>query len=346
VGYGTAPFDWVTGYDIEKELASKLNQPSFKLPVKNQNGSFSCGGQAWSTYHSVLEAIATGSFEERSAKYVYAQTYQQGGGSSGRDNANILVNQGVSRETITPSYQNGFPPTEPFMTRGQDISMLAREDAKPSVTSSYSQVGGTEIDNVAQALKNNYGVILGVTGSNNGTWLNADPIPPKVGDKVWWHWIYAGKAQLVNGVKDISCLNSWGQVGDHGWQRLSKAYFDTRLTIDYLTQTVTNIGAGTPAIFSGWTHIFAPPLTATFHHNFVSNIIYGQSGSEVKALQQALQLEKVFPDTVPATGYYGNLTSQAVLKFRSKYGISSANDDQGYSCGPLTRAKLNQLYGV
>lgn len=344
VGFGTAPLNWTKGYDIEQELATRLGQSSFKLPIKDQDGSSSCGGQAWATYHAILEAMATGTFEERSAKYVYAQTYQKGGGSYGRDNANILVNQGVARETVTPSYQAGGPPPENFMTRGEDISLLAREDAKPSVTSSYSQTNGSEIDTIAQAIQNNYGVILGVTGSNNGTWSSPTPIPPKIGDRVWRHWIYAGKAQLVNGEKTINCLNSWGLVGDNGWQRLNPTYFNTRLIIDPLTQVVTAIGTGQGAVWSGWTHLFSPPPPVTFTHNFSANILYGQTGSEVKALQRALQLEGISPATVPTTGYFGGITASAVLKFRLKYNISSVTDPLGHSVGKLTRARLNEIY--
>jgi len=47
VGMATIPFDWDKGYDVEEEVSKVLGVP-FKLPVKNQNGSSSCGGQAWS----------------------------------------------------------------------------------------------------------------------------------------------------------------------------------------------------------------------------------------------------------------------------------------------------------
>ena len=79
IGFGTSPFDWQKGFDIEFELGTKL-------PTKDQDGSYSCGGQAWSQYAGVLEATFSGTLEERSAKFFYAQTYQKGGGSSGRDN--------------------------------------------------------------------------------------------------------------------------------------------------------------------------------------------------------------------------------------------------------------------
>lgn len=45
-------YDWETGFDIEEKLGCKLI-------TKDQNGSYSCGGQAWSYYGEVLEALST-----------------------------------------------------------------------------------------------------------------------------------------------------------------------------------------------------------------------------------------------------------------------------------------------
>ncbi len=318
VGSATSPFDWDTGFDIEVKLGAKL-------PVKDQNGSFSCGGQAWSQYAGVLEAVFDGSLEERSAKFLYAQTYQHGGGSSGRDNAEIFINEGACRESVLTSYKNGNPPDEAFMTRGQDITDAAWLDAKSDKGFSYAQTG-TNIDEVARALRDNNGVILGIDGQNNGTWTSAFPkVPTKV---EWRHWVYCGRAKKVHGKKFIGFLNSWGdKVGEQGWQYIGEDYF-------------------TSYVWSGWTHVFSVPPATSFHHVFAKPIVFNERSDEVKALQTALQIDKEFPETVIPTGFYGDITRRAVLAFRKKYSIDSSTDPLGKSCGPLTRAKLNQLFGV
>lgn len=311
IGHASLPFDWSVGFDIEEKVG--------KLPVKDQDGSSSCGGQAWATLATVLEAVNTGTLEERSAKFIYAQTYVPGGGSGGRPNADIFVKQGVPRETLCLS----GPQPESFYERPQDITAQARIDALTSKSYSYVNLSPT-MDTIAQGLRDNSGVVIGIDGSNNGTWLSPFPLPPSSVE--WRHWIYVGKAKLINGKKYLGLLNSWGVVaGDMGWQWISE---------DYIYH-----------IWAAWTHVFNPnPPPTSFHYNFMANLSFGQTGVDIVALQTALQLEGVFPITVPATGKFLNTTASSVLKFRAKYGISSVSDPLGRSVGPLTRQKLNQLY--
>ncbi len=321
VGFGSIPFNWDEGYDVEKSIDTKL-------PVKDQGASFSCGGQAWSTYSGVLEAGVTGSLEERSAKFFYAQTYQIGGGSTGRDNANVFINEGSCRETVLSSYIDPHtPPTEVFITRGQDIGDTARNDARSDRGFSYAQTG-VNIDSIAQAMRDNTGVVMGLDGQNNGTWLSAFPTPPTRTE--WRHWVYAGKAKKINGVKHIGFLNSWGvHVGEGGWQWIPETYFTSG------------------HIWSGWTHVLAPILAPSFHHDFVSDLSLGQSGGDIPSLQKALQIDGEFPKTVPATGYYGDITRRAVLDFQIKYMVAplaELNALAGKTVGPKTRAKLNTLF--
>lgn len=311
------PFNWEAGWDVETDLGIRLKKPSFKLPIKDQGDSFSCGGQSWSQYAGVLEAIATNSFEERSAKFLYAQTYVPGGGSRGRDNADIFVNQGAAKESKLTSYQNSNPPSEAFITRSQDITDLVRTDAKLSKALAYAQTG-IDIDSMAIAVRDNLGVIIGLDGANNGTWVSAFPKLPEVVQ--WRHWVYGLKAKLINGVKYIGIINSWGKdVGEDGVQWLSEVYFKKN-------------------VWSGWTHVFAPLPIVDFSHIFNTDIKVGDKGEEVVALQKILQMKGFFPKEVPATGLYGSITQRSVKNFQIANNILNTS---GGVVGPLTRAKLN-----
>lgn len=338
IGHGAMPFDWSVGFDIEARLNTRL-------PVKDQDGSGSCGGQAWSQLAGVLEALATNSLEERSARFIYSQTFQNppGGGSAGRDNANIYVKQGAAREAIFTSYEHGNPPTEAFMERNSDITDSVRLDAKSDRSTSYANVVA-DVDVVAQAIRDTGGVILGICGSNNGTWLGDSPQPPRFesSSAIWRHWLYAGKAKTINGVKFIGVLNSWGTAtGEQGWQWLSEEYFKT------VIPSIINDGLGGRAVWQVWTHVYNSAPPPAFTHNFATDIEFGQSGAEVVALQTALQIQGFFPSSVPATGYYGDITRRAVLAFQIKYAVASMAELvalNGKRVGGKTRAKLNELF--
>lgn len=79
---------------------------------------------------------------------------------------------------------------------------------------------------------------------------------------------------------------------------------------------------------------------------FSTDLYKGLTSNDVKDLQKALNLDpatRVASSGAGAPGYettyFGSLTEAAVKKFQAKYGISTT----GY-VGPLTRAKLNELY--
>ena len=273
------PFDWQKGYDVEEELSKILNIPNFKLLPKDQDGSSSCGGQAGAMYNAILEAEATKTWEERSAKYIYAQGYVPGGGMYGRDIMKIIKKQGVAREVVLSSYENGNPPSEKFMQRSQDITIEARNDAKNAKIRDYGQVN-PDIETVAQAIRDNWGVIIGVTGENNGTWLSLFPKPPTKGELYEWrHWVYAGKAKLIDGKKCIGILNSWGKIaGENGWQWLGENYFNTKVSDGN-------------AVWNSWTMLFdeAPPeVTLVEKKTDLLHSLIGLYYRLLEALQESL----------------------------------------------------------
>lgn len=70
---------------------------------------------------------------------------------------------------------------------------------------------------------------------------------------------------------------------------------------------------------------------------FNKNLKFGPLPSEdIKQLQRVLKV-------LPIDGYYGLKTARAVEAFQSKYAIPFT---AGLSVGPITRAKLNELFAV
>ncbi|OGZ00388.1 MAG: hypothetical protein A2945_03515 [Candidatus Liptonbacteria bacterium RIFCSPLOWO2_01_FULL_52_25] len=103
-------------------------------------------------------------------------------------------------------------------------------------------------------------------------------------------------------------------------------------------------GAAAPALIQNSAPAM-PPGQAT-KAAILKTLQVGSSGDDVKALQELLLKEGVYPDGL-VTGYFGNLTKQAVIRLQEKY-ASEILTPNGLTAGtgtvgPSTRAKLNQL---
>jgi len=291
-------FDWEKGFDIRKKV---------NLSLKDQNGSGSCGGQA-TAY--LTEAIFG---SEMSARSIYNKCYVPQSGSSAQGLMNTMINLGVDKETDTTSYENGKPPSEDFM-RTPDSNPSVIKGLRPI----YIQINFNKIADATLQCK---GIILGIAGQDNGTWRSAEPAKPTTEE--WWHWVYVGFVGMRKGKKCIGFKNSWGNVGENGWQYVYE---------DYL-----------PHFFSAWSVIFTSDIKPKYH--FTKTLRFGRASKDVRALQDILRHEGVFNN--PSTGYYGPITASGVLAFQKKHKVAPVAELEqigGKQVGPLTVKKLNQLY--
>ena len=313
IGHGSAPFDWSKTLKIEVES------------LKNQQSSSSCGGQAMSYYGEVLNKVFDGKAEERSAKFIYSQTFVPGGGTAITDLTKLVTDAGWGLESLTPSYfQNNV--TEEFMTRRSDISQEAFKYALKDRALAYTWVSNTNIDTIAQAIQANNGAIVGIQGANNGTWLTK--FPNCSTKKEWAHWLFCVGAEKIGGKKYIIVKNSWGNIGENGYQWLSEEFFTTG------------------KCFACVTLVYNPIKPPEEKHIFCIDMNYGDTNNEVKWLQDVLKKDGVFPANVPSSGAYGDVTKNAVLAFLYKYKITNPFSiwwNGGKYVGSLTRTKLNQI---
>lgn len=229
---GAAPVDWDKGYDIEKEL-------KIKIPLKNQNGSSSCVGQGWSYYVGVLDAVETGIYDEDSAKAIYSQIFLPNGGAYIRDGAKLIVDFGALAEYLVPSYEGKEAPKESFMRDKSWLNAKITEIAKKLQAKEYRSFS-TNMDIVAAAIRDNYGVVGGINGSNNGTWGTGEPKPPVKAE--WAHCLYFGKFGKDSLGKYIATPNSWGSramdsLHPDSWQKLREDYFHDKFMFNPWTLT-------------------------------------------------------------------------------------------------------------
>lgn len=310
VAMDTAPFDWNVGFSVPDTY------------TKDQGSSSSCGGQA-ASYK--MGAVFQG---QKSAKFVYAPIAAPGGGSTEPSISNLLQHVGDCEESICPSTQPGFI-TEAFMTRKGDISQLAYSDALKSIVGARVYVQRS-LDSIAQAVRDHQGIIIGIYGENNGTWLSKFPKPPKEAPNgtMWAHFLFVAGVEMIDGVKYMKVHNSWGDsVGEKGYQYLDATYI--------------------PYIWTSFTYVDTA-IQPTFSHHFTTAMGLGDSGPEVVALQQALKVDGEFPSTQSCTGYYGAITKKAVDAFQVKYFddilLPARSSGPTGRVGQFTLAKLNSLF--
>ena len=231
--------DWNKGYDIEKEIGAKI-------PFKNQGLSGSCVGQAISYYSGVLNTVETKKYDEVSAKSIYSliELGLPQGGAYIRDGMKLVVDLGALFEKILSSYKNGLAPDEPYMKDKSWKTESILKLAKILQAKEYRTITNSlNMNTFAIAVKNNYGIVGGVNGSNNNTWNSFEP---RTGPSSWGHALYFGKFGTDKLGKYIATPNSWGTRGNpdelhsDGWQKLREEWF----TSEYM--------------FSPWTLIDKP----------------------------------------------------------------------------------------
>lgn len=282
LGMSTLPFDWNAGFSVPE------------LVTKDQGLSYSCGGQALA-YKGEAETGVP-----KSAKFPYSQVFVRGGGSGEASLIKIKVTEGLCDEAVLPSYQNGAPPSESFMEDSSVITPIVLDNARTN--EGVTVYVNLNFEAMAQAVRDNGGIIIGVYGENNGSWVSGDPLPPK--SKEWSHWLYAGKALMRNGRRVIGFKNSWGPIGDAGtgWQYITE---------DYL-----------PFIWSAWT------VQKGSGYKFNNNLSLLMNNEDVFALQARLG--------ITPTGFFGLKTLNAVMTYQKAHGIMQTG-----TVGPLSRASLN-----
>lgn len=88
------------------------------------------------------------------------------------------------------------------------------------------------------------------------------------------------------------------------------------------------------------------PQILPFQYQWTIPLQFGQTSSDIKALQDYLKTAGFFPMTVPSSGFYGNVTVGAVLKFQQYYSVANSillKIWAGHFVGPSTLPVLNTL---
>lgn len=304
---GASPFDWEKGFELPETEA------------KDQANSSACGGFACSYFMETYFKTV------KSPKFIYSLAKAPQGGSAKTQLAKTLRDFGCADESICGSFQNGTC-SEEFVSNRGDLTEEIFNEAKKNRTGIYTTISKTkvtsifgtptlDIDLIAQAIRDNGGVIIGLYGINNGTWRTEFPKSTQGAYRqdCWRHWVFGCGVKLINGKKHIKIANSWGKnTGNNGYQWLNEEHIKD--------------------MWDCWTVSF------NAEYQFTQTLRFGMSNSHVGMLQKKLKELGYFPKDQSITSYFGVKTRKAVMDFQKAQGLKADG-----VVGALTNTELNYI---
>lgn len=299
------------------------------IPVTMQYKRGSCVAHATAKRKEKMELDDNGSFVPLSPRFLYAMIKKDDGnpyeGTMIRNGLKMIHKYGVCTESLYPSDYPDMSHAE-FM----DFSKVPEAAFKEALT--YKDLTYTAVpvnkDSLKMAIMQGNGVIARVVMSKNWwtdkngnvTWNEQALMPlrpvdansPAVGGHAVW--LYGWDGDRFYGRNSWS--SSWGKGGDF--------YFDWDVYGKDITEAWTSIDIDNQKIEEIKKLPKPQPITRY--------LVPGTWGEDVKRLQKVLGV-------TPVSGWFGPITLKAVMDFQKKHGITQTG-----TVGPITRAKLNQLY--
>ena len=305
-----------------------------KFPIYNQNGSGSCVAQSMAKEMGIMRWLKDGVYVHFSAADLYQQrSNKPTPGMIAVDAHDIARKNGVTLEILSPS-QN--------MTDLQmdSLAVAAYKKQVGSVfkISNYVELPLMDIETVASVIQTtNKGVMVWFyfkydEWTDYPTIKHANLNIDATG--TLRHSVTAVDFAIVNGKKSIIIEDSWGpNFGLSGQRVISEDFFKKRnFYAAYLTQFK-----------------FDDPITPIVpkpNHTFTKVMKFGDTSDDVRFLQDTLRFLGHYPINAASTGYYGAITSKAVLEFQKKYQVASVPELEalaGRTFGQTSLQKINAL---
>lgn len=146
------------------------------------------------------------------------------------------------------------------------------------------------------------------------------------------HEVYPYAFDKKNGRTIVIGKNSWGET----WGKKGDFWFYLDEYLPFIREVIATVDLPDD---------YVPP---TFQYTFSKPLKFGDKGSDVVALQNALKVSGEFPSTQNVTGNFGNITLDAVKKFQLRYADeiltpAGLTVPSGF-VGTFTIRKLNKLF--
>jgi hypothetical protein len=334
---------------LPEDVPTSYFEDIYMLPVSHQRQIGCCVGCAASKYKQLLDYKDTGKVIPLSFRFPYALAKCQDGFSGEGTYPRLVSNNGVevgfSTENTCPSDATLKHEDFVYQRVESNIPFSAMGEAYAGKIRGYAFVPNDK-ESIKQAIFNKSGLIMLVEldarwwtdtkGKNTLDKTKLLPITPPV-TPVSAHEIFVyGYRETANDM-EIHFLNSWSK----DWADKGTGYFLYSQYKKWIKEMITFTDIPNELLEE------AHNQPVVFKHNFTVPMKLGDKNDGVEALQKALTMEGLFKHEI--TGFYGNLTSEALLKFQLKYCNLSVYEKyilRGQKCGPKSLAALNKIYAV
>jgi hypothetical protein len=298
-----------------------------KFPIFHQSNSSSCVGMTYAKLLGVENFLEEGKWVDFSARDIYSQRMNKPNlGMWSQDAANICYKKGATLEQLMPSQKLG----EADMNNDTDRKEIDRQVALVGKAGGYLSLPFS-FDGIANILRTGKAVAL-VAWFNPGDWRTGEVITRTHGQ--YGHLVAAVDYTLYKGKRAIVFDNSW----DYSWGFDGQGVLvegneaGVRDYCVYLKDLNNN--------WRGGIEIEKPKFV------FTKNLEFGMRNNDIVALQKALKYFECFPQDSDATGYYGNITAKAILKWQLEYKVDTKevlDSLGGRVFGPKSRSSMSQL---
>lgn len=262
-------------------------------------------------------------FMDLSKRDIYVRRANKGGGMYLPNALEIACNHGSTLEELVPSELKH----EADMNKWDGINEETDKIAEKYKAKGYLSLP-INIDSIANITSQGKGVLLGFRFDAR-EWTTYPTIVENA-EKTIGHGVCAVDNILIEGKKYLVIDDSWGFKEGKGGQRfISEEFLKAR------------------CFYAGYTINLIYGETEKPKHKFTITMKVGDKNNEVKCLQDCLKYEGLFPINTESTGFYGNITRQAVRAFQFKYKVASDEEltaVNGMRVGIKTLLALNNKF--
>ena len=317
-----SPVNWV----------EKLQSQWRKFPIFSQGVSGSCVAQTEAKEMGIMRWLKDNVYVHFSATDIYQpRANKPDPGMAGNDARNIVAKRGATLEVLTPSQmltdaQMDSAVVEPYKRAVGEVFKVPNY-----LTWKEGELGNIEI--IASTIQATGKGIMVWFYFKGDEWTERPTVkyPTLVleASDTLRHSVTAVDYCLVNGVKCLIIEDSWGPGAGIGGQRvIDENFFKAR---NWYASYLVNF-------------IFDAQQVQKPYYIFSVDLEYGMTGADVKALQDCLKYEGLFPVNADSTGTFDSITKKGVQDFQIKYAITTVGGAGYGRVGPKTRGKLNFLF--